>query len=67
MSRCSFCNKKCSVPFNCKSCKIDFCSKCIVLEIHECSQLEQYKILKRRLLETELNKNKTIENKRLSI
>ena len=32
---CFKCKKK-GIPINCKYCGLGFCSRCIVLEIHEC-------------------------------
>ena len=39
---CFKCKKK-GIPINCKYCKYDFCSRCIVLEIHNCEGIKHKK------------------------
>jgi len=46
--------KKRGIPIECKYCKLGFCSRCIVLEIHECKgsdikKEEQIKDLEKKL------------------
>ncbi len=41
---CFKCKKK-GIPINCKYCNYDFCSRCIILEIHNCKGIEQKKDL----------------------
>lgn len=46
--------KKRGIPIECKYCKLCFCSRCIVLEIHECKgsdikKEEQIKDLEKKL------------------
>lgn len=35
--------KKRGIPIECKYCNLGFCSRCIVLEIHECKGIESKK------------------------
>ena len=39
---CFKCKKK-GIPINSKYCNYDFCSRCIVLEIHNCEGIKQKK------------------------
>jgi predicted nucleic acid binding AN1-type Zn finger protein len=41
---CFRCKKK-GIPINCKYCNCNFCSRCIILEIHNCKGIEHKKDL----------------------
>ena len=57
--KCFSCKKKSSVGLKCKWCNIEFCSYCINIDIHLCSQSEFCKSSKQSLLSEQLEKNKT--------
>lgn len=59
MTRCHHCNKKCSMPFDCKYCKNEYCPKCRYQETHNCEFLEQCKSAKQQLLADTLMLQKT--------
>ena len=63
MARCKNCKKKCSCPIQCNSCKLDLCTRCIDISIHECTNLKEYIDEKRKILEEKLLSNKTIDKK----
>lgn len=67
MPKCECCKKKFAFPFVCNYCSLNLCNNCINLESHNCSKLEDCIESKRKNLETELNKGKTIDKKIKSI
>lgn len=64
MVRCEFCKKKSSVPIECKACKLNLCTRCIDMSIHNCKNIIEYCYEKRKSLENILLENKTPETKK---
>lgn len=60
--RCDYCKKK-SIPLKCKWCENNYCSKCIMLEIHNCIHLSNCKIESIKNLQNKLEKEKTVDIK----
>lgn len=54
MIRCTFCRKKCAMPFNCKYCEKEFCAKCRLQETHECPKISEMKSDKQQMLKQTL-------------
>ena len=50
---CFKCKKK-GIPINCKYCNLGFCSRCIVLEIHECKGMDVKKDIELKELDKRL-------------
>lgn len=50
---CLNCKRK-GIPIDCKYCKLGFCSRCIVLEIHNCKGVEIKKENQKKELEKKL-------------
>jgi predicted nucleic acid binding AN1-type Zn finger protein len=59
MTRCGFCNKKSSMPFDCKYCNKEYCAKCRYQETHKCENLEKCKSSKHQTLVDMLTLQKT--------
>lgn len=59
--RCKFCKKKKSILLDCRYCKKDYCSKCIDIISHKCSNLDDCKKRKKNELENRLNSEKSIK------
>ena len=60
--KCNFCKKK-SITLDCKWCKNNYCSRCILLEIHNCEYITNCKLESIKNLENKLQKEKTIDIK----
>ena len=50
---CFKCKKK-GIPIDCKYCNLGFCSRCIVLEIHECKGMDVKKDIELKELDKRL-------------
>ena len=65
MSRCKNCNKKIGVcGIECKFCALNFCTRCIQLEIHKCNNIQDCVDLKKSAIEKSLKQK---ENRKVSI
>ena len=63
MPKCEYCRKKFAFPFDCKYCLLKLCNHCINLESHNCTKINNCIEFKRKKLETELNKGKSVDKK----
>ena len=65
-SKCKNCNKKCSLilQLKCNSCDELFCTSCLQVQIHQCPNIDEFISNKRKFLEDNLLKNKTVSNKK---
>ena len=57
--RCKFCKKKKSILLDCKYCKDEYCSKCIDIISHKCSNSDDCKKRKRDELNDRLTSERT--------
>jgi predicted nucleic acid binding AN1-type Zn finger protein len=67
MPKCLKCRKKSIMPFICKYCKLNFCSGCILVETHECSEMEACRNHKKKILKKTLESQKCIGAKFVTI
>jgi predicted nucleic acid binding AN1-type Zn finger protein len=63
MLKCDHCKKKIHLRFDCKWCKISFCSSCLAVEKHDCIKIGEMKATKHEELKTVLLNNKTFRDK----
>ena len=68
-SRCRNCKKKCSLimQLECSACLLLYCVSCRDMKVHKCPKYDEYISNKRKAHELELEKNKTVASKRLSV
>jgi len=68
-SKCRNCKKRCSLimQIECPACFLPYCVSCRDMKFHNCTKYDEYIYKKRKQLEIEMNKNKTIPSKRLSV
>lgn len=60
--RCSHCRKK-TITLVCKWCNHDYCSSCIQIETHVCSNIEEAIVYKKEVLQNKLIDQQTYSTK----
>lgn len=56
--KCGLCNKK-NMLMDCKYCRLNFCLKCLIPELHKCANISNCQEMQRDALKITLEKNKS--------
>ena len=60
--RCMYCKKK-TFPIDCKYCKLQLCTRCLLPEVHNCVNIQDCKNQYKESLSKQLISNKTVVEK----